>query len=155
MPTSNKTLRKPSKRIRWRNWLKANQNRNPGWKAERVVVARESNQREHSSAPNNNAERQQKFRIGGLIPWVFSPRVCPPLGRRSIKNTDQVVFHTLFVSFCRFVCITLSLYYERKTGEYSLRMKMRSNRVTHWMEKNFAHGFNTGAAFAFAATTHA
>ena len=50
---------------------------------------------------------------------------------KAIKNTDQVVFHTLFVSFCRFVCIALSLYYERKTGEYSLRMKMRSNRVTH------------------------
>ena len=82
-------------------------------------------------AKQQHRETQQKFRIGGLIPWVFSPRVCPPLGRRSIKNTDQVVFHTLFVSFCRFVCITLSLYYERKTGEYSLRMKMRSNRVTH------------------------
>ena len=101
------------------------------WKRTRIAIlvgrqsassSQENQIRERFLRTKQHREREQKFRIGGLIPWVFSPRVCPPLGRRSIKNTDQVVFHTLFVSFCRFVCITLSLYYERKTGEYSLRI---------------------------------
>ena len=80
---------------------------------ERVVVARESNQREHSSAPNNR--ETTKIQNRGSNPLGFlSTSMSPSRATLDQKHGPSCLPHA-FCFFLLLFCI-LSLYYERKTG---------------------------------------
>ena len=109
MSTSNKTLRKPN-RVR-RNWLKTNQNRNPGWKAERVS-SQENQIRESIPLHQHNRETTKIQNRGSNPLGFFSTSMSPSRATLDQKHGPSSLPH----AFCFFLlfCLHYSLSLLRK-----------------------------------------